>query len=352
MRAGAAIVLAAAWFGALLAPASAAGSEPRGFANLGATVRSPLASTATLSGEELELLIEVTSKDLRAATGELNAAERTLAAAEEEAERLRVEEAALAQETLRTAIEGYQYSEIPQQIWTADDVNESIRASALAAAAASADTEGFEAYRALRKDLEIIEAEVVTRRDLVAALQAEVDRLEAELIAELVRFGELEELRIQELAAGVTIQATNRAQARGRKQGFYLDTCPVDGTHSFIDSWGFARSGGRRHQGVDILAAIGTPVVAPVSGRVEHSSNSIGGRSFRLFGDDGNYFYGTHLSAYGASGQVRAGEVIGYVGDDGNAAGIPHLHFEIHPGGRGNPINPYIDSAAVCAGAN
>ncbi|MEM7322891.1 MAG: M23 family metallopeptidase, partial [Actinomycetota bacterium] len=128
--------------------------------------------------------------------------------------------------------------------------------------------------------------------------------------------------------------------------------CPVDGPHDFIDSWGFPRSGGRRHKGVDLLAEIGVPIVAPVSGRVEFRSNSVGGRSFHLFGENGNYFYGTHLSAYGeVEGEIRAGQVIGYVGDDGNAAGIPHLHFEIHPGGRGNPINPFIDTAAVCDGA-
>ena len=99
------------------------------------------------------------------------------------------------------------------------------------------------------------------------------------------------------------------------------------------------------------MAATGVEVVAPVSGRVEHRSNRVGGRSFHLWGDDGNYYYGTHLSAYGTSGEVKAGEVIGFVGDDGNAAGLPHLHFEIHAGGRGNQINPFIDSAAVCVGA-
>ncbi len=124
--------------------------------------------------------------------------------------------------------------------------------------------------------------------------------------------------------------------------------CPVQGTSVFIDSWGAPRSGGRSHMGVDMLASIGTPAVAPVSGTVTHRWNDVGGHSYHLNGDDGNYYYGTHLSAYGASGRVTAGTVIGYVGDTGNAAGIPHLHFEIHIGGRGNPINPYPTVRAAC----
>ena len=100
-----------------------------------------------------------------------------------------------------------------------------------------------------------------------------------------------------------------------------------------------------------MLADEGVELVAPVSGRVEHFNSGIGGRSYRIYADDGNYYYGTHLVRFGKKGHVEAGEVIGYVGDDGNAAGIPHLHFEIHPGGRGNPINPFIDVAAVCSGA-
>lgn len=124
--------------------------------------------------------------------------------------------------------------------------------------------------------------------------------------------------------------------------------CPVQGVSVFTDSWGAPRSGGRQHMGVDMLASIGTPAVAPVSGRVEHRWNDTGGHSYHLQGDDGNFYYGTHLSAYGASGQVSAGTVIGYVGDTGNAAGIPHLHFEIHIGGRGNPVNPYPTVRAAC----
>src|SRR5688572_28208186 len=56
--------------------------------------------------------------------------------------------------------------------------------------------------------------------------------------------------------------------------------CPVDGPVEFVDSWGFRRSGGRRHQGVDMLAAPGTPVVAIVAGTVTHRSNPVGGLSF------------------------------------------------------------------------
>ncbi len=123
--------------------------------------------------------------------------------------------------------------------------------------------------------------------------------------------------------------------------------CPVQGAVSFSDTYGQARSGGRRHQGVDMMAASGTPVVAPVSGTVTQRDNSLGGLSFHLEGSDGNYYYGTHLASYGNSGSVQAGTVIGYVGSTGNAT-TPHLHFEIHQGGRGNPINPTPTVAQFC----
>jgi peptidoglycan LD-endopeptidase LytH len=125
--------------------------------------------------------------------------------------------------------------------------------------------------------------------------------------------------------------------------------CPVQGPHTFIDSWGYPRSGGRSHQGVDMMASRGVPTVAPVSGRVEHRGNSLGGLSWYVYGDNGHRYYGTHLSAYAnvGAGHVTAGTVIGYVGDTGNAAGNPHLHFEIHPNG-GAPVNPYPTVAAAC----
>ena len=125
--------------------------------------------------------------------------------------------------------------------------------------------------------------------------------------------------------------------------------CPVSGGASFVDSWGAARSGGRAHQGTDMMAPHGTPTLAPVSGTVEHRGSSVGGLSWYVHGDDGNTYYGTHLSGYEneGAGWVAAGTVIGYVGDSGNAAGTPHLHFEYHPGG-GSPVNPYPLVAAAC----
>jgi murein DD-endopeptidase MepM/ murein hydrolase activator NlpD len=79
-----------------------------------------------------------------------------------------------------------------------------------------------------------------------------------------------------------------------------------------------------------------------VSGVVNQVSNPLGGVALQLFGDNGNRYYYAHLSAYeGINGWVPQGQVIGYIGDTGNATGIPHLHFEIHPGG-GIPVNPYL----------
>ena len=118
---------------------------------------------------------------------------------------------------------------------------------------------------------------------------------------------------------------------------------------SYSDTWGAPRSGGRRHQGVDLIARTGTPLVAVVSGSVRFSQNSLGGNAVWLTGVDGNKYYYAHLSRYeGSSRSVSQGEVIGYVGMTGNAS-VPHLHFEVHPGGEGSPAdNPYPMVALLC----
>lgn len=121
---------------------------------------------------------------------------------------------------------------------------------------------------------------------------------------------------------------------RGRIQ------CPVSGT-AYSDTWGAARSGGRSHQGVDMLGSRGTPLRAVVSGSVLFKQNSLGGNAVWLTGSDGNKYYYAHLDSFeGSSRGVSQGEVIGYLGDTGNARGTPHLHFEVHPGG-GAAVNPY-----------
>ncbi|MFN3255363.1 MAG: peptidoglycan DD-metalloendopeptidase family protein [Ilumatobacter sp.] len=121
----------------------------------------------------------------------------------------------------------------------------------------------------------------------------------------------------------------------------YVDiiTCPILGS-GYGDTWGAARSGGRRHQGVDMIAPAGVPIYAVTSGYVTFKQNRLGGNAASLMGDNGNRYYFAHFSRYeGSSRRVAAGDIIGYNGKTGNTT-TNHLHFELRPG-AGLNVNPY-----------
>lgn len=140
-----------------------------------------------------------------------------------------------------------------------------------------------------------------------------------------------------------------------------LLNCPVDGDHDFISSWGFARDGGkRRHRGNDMFAERGTPVVAMGDGVVTHLQprdrrGSLGGIWLKITLDSGLRLYYAHLDSIAEGvtkgSKVRIGDVVGYVGDTGNAKGTPpHLHIEIKFPGRGT-ADPYPLLSQICEGA-
>jgi murein DD-endopeptidase MepM/ murein hydrolase activator NlpD len=207
--------------------------------------------------------------------------------------------------------------------------------------------------------------------EAVAAALAAQQREEARQLAELER-RRAEAARVGAANSGGVVAAVSASSSEGNTTGNqglsggeaggrtggggagtnpraagigYLDStivCPIVGPSAYGDSWGAPRSGGRRHQGVDMLAPTGTPLQAVIGGFVSQRDNALGGITISLQGDNGNRYYYAHLSAYeGEGGRAEQGDIIGYVGDTGNARySVSHLHLEIRPNG-GIPVNPY-----------
>jgi murein DD-endopeptidase MepM/ murein hydrolase activator NlpD len=133
------------------------------------------------------------------------------------------------------------------------------------------------------------------------------------------------------------VQAAPKAHHRIRltAPGGYV--FPVYGPVSFTDTFGAARADTGWHHGDDLFAPLGAPVLAVASGTVFSVGwNNVGGNRLWLKDGQGNEFYYAHLSAFAPravnGARVHAGDVLGFVGNTGDAVGTPyHLHFEIHP---------------------
>ncbi|HWG94209.1 MAG TPA: M23 family metallopeptidase, partial [Mycobacteriales bacterium] len=182
------------------------------------------------------------------------------------------------------------------------------------AAAAAAREQSLAEVRASRAQRSA-EAELAAREAARLAAEAEAARLAAE--AEAARqAAEAEAARQAEEAEAARRAAEAEAKARAEREARAGATaCPVPGA-TFTDTWGAPRSGGRSHQGTDLLAPLGTPVYAVVAGRIRTASSALGGISLYLDGVNGETYFYAHNSANVAStGQrVQAGDLIAKVG--------------------------------------
>jgi murein DD-endopeptidase MepM/ murein hydrolase activator NlpD len=131
---------------------------------------------------------------------------------------------------------------------------------------------------------------------------------------------------------------------RELKAGDYV--FPVRGEHTYTDDYGAPREFTGKHEGNDIFAVSGTPVVAVANGRLFLvGTRRISGNRLWLEDSEGNQFFYAHLTSFAEIArngvEVEQGDVLGYVGSTGDAEQTPpHLHFEVHPRG-GGPVNPF-----------
>ncbi len=179
-------------------------------------------------------------------------------------------------------------------------------------------------------------------KELQAAYEAEQARLRAEA----------EERARQRAAAAASRGGSGDSGSGSTGPIIGGIICPFSpGRTHFSNSWGAGRSGGRAHKGTDMMAPFDEPIYAVANGTISTGSSGLGGKTIWL-STGGVAFYYAHLSGFavGDGASVSQGDLIAYNGNTGNASGgAPHLHFEIHPGGRGSSaVNPYNAVASVC----
>ncbi|HVF21339.1 MAG TPA: M23 family metallopeptidase [Mycobacteriales bacterium] len=244
------------------------------------------------------------------------------------------------------------------------NINSIVAGERSAAIAGDAIVDAAVAAEAELAELALRETRLARQADEQAArveeMLAETQRLLGAADAEVVRL--VEEARIAEEAARaralLAAQLASGAASDFASATFSADPsarygCPVGTVHSFVDTWGAPRSGGRRHEGTDVFAPSGSAAYAVVDGVVEKTTDvntGLGGIALWLRSDRGDRFYYAHntQNTVRAGQRVRAGDVVATVGQTGNAATTPpHVHFELHPPG-GGPANPYPFLKAVC----
>ena len=213
------------------------------------------------------------------------------------------------------------------------DPNDVAHAAVLLSSVLDADRQALVDYQRAREQTD---SELVDVADRLVEVRAELAGARAKLV-DTRRANVEAQFNLSVFAAGSEIVI----------HGFVF---PVGEPHSFGDSFGAPRMMGtgyeHAHQGTDIMAPMGTPLLACERGIVtKMGSSTLGGTTLWVKGESGTYYYYAHLSAFEPGIKdgtvVEAGAVVGYVGDTGNAkGGEPHLHFEIHPGG-GPAVNPY-----------
>lgn len=207
----------------------------------------------------------------------------------------------------------------------------------------------------------------MNRRDaeLAAAVHQNTQRLGRARV-ELVRLQRTRQLSIQQLELDKAELRERFAEVRKLYASLRLvkeeilyrlskirpfAVCPIRGPHAIGDNFGIwvlrskERGGDHVHQGNDIMAPMGTPIVAPFDGVAVATPNKLGGLAVKVFGEYG-FVYNAHSSAYGKLGPVETGDVIAYVGATGNTS-ASHDHFEWHPG-NGAAVDPYPFLMKVC----